>query len=204
MSTEIKKKKRVWIISISIAVVILATVTVLIYMHLSSKWAQEAEDNMQAEALASRFSVSKEYAMEKKEKYGDWDKAGLRLMQEAHMFSPERATELYRQGYLVEDMEKAQQLEVDSGVDREKILKCRGHYPGQKPWKKVIKELKLDLRSDAEKLGMSKDGIKALKKAGADESQIINLALKINAKEYSEEELLNKIENGSSIDSLLK
>ena len=54
----------------------------------------------------------------------------------------------------------------------------------------MIKELKLDLRSDAEKLGMSKDGIKALKKAGANEAQIINLALKIKVKEYSEEELL--------------
>jgi len=195
-------KKSKWIIS-SVAGVLVVAVGVGSYIYLSNKWAREAEDNEMAQMYANRFSVTTDYAKQKKEELGDWDTVGYRLMQEEHMFTPERATELYRKGYLIEDMEKAQQLEVDTGVDREKILECRGHYPGQKPWKEVIKELKLDTRSDAEKLGLSKSTIKLLRKSGAEEIKIIDIAMKVSNGDVTEKEVAQAIKNGSSIDDLL-
>ena len=206
-NTEKKEKntltsKSKWIIS-AVAGVLVVAVGVGSYIYLSNKWAREAEDNEMAQMYANRFSVTADYAKQKKEELGDWDTVGYRLMQEEHMFTPERATELYRKGYLVEDMEKAQQLEVDTGVDREIILEKRGAYPGQLPWKEVIKELKLDTRSDAEKLGLSKSTIKLLKKNGLDESKIIDVAIKVSNGDVTEKEVAQEIKNGSSIDDLL-
>ena len=195
-------KKSKWIIS-SVAGVLVVAVGVGSYIYLSNKWAKEAEDNEMAQMYANRFSVTTDYAKQKKEELGDWNTVGYRLMQEEHMFTPERATELYRKGYLIEDMERAQQLEVDTGVDREIILEKRGAYPGQLPWKEVIKELKLDTRSDAEKLGLSKSTIKLLKKSGVDESKIIDIAMKVSNGDITQKQVVKTVKNGSSIDDLL-
>lgn len=165
-------------------------------MKLNDK---KREDAKQVDILTKRFSVSDEYVWQRYKEIGDWYLVKLKLLRESLSFSEREATKLYAQGYLIEDMKKAQQLSADSGVDRMKILKERGKMPNLKSWDKVIRKLKLDLRSPAEKLGLTLKEIKALEKLNYTESQIFQIAVIKSKYEIDIDEIDRLVKGGMTL-----
>lgn len=165
-------------------------------MKLNDK---KREDAKQVDILTKRFSVSDEYVWQRYKEIGDWYLVKLKLLRESLSFSESEATKLYAQGYLIEDMKKAQQLSADSGVDRMKILKERGKMPNLKSWDKVIRKLKLDLRSPAERLGLTLKEIKALEKLNYTESQIFQIAVIKSKYEIDIDEIDRLVKGGMTL-----
>ena len=197
------KKKKLFRISVVFAVSIAIGIGSYLCVSRFSSIAKEWEnDKKQTADLVKRFAVAEEYVREKKKELKDWNAVGYRLMQEKHSFSPDEATELRDIGYLASDIARAQQLAVDSGVDKMKILKSRGTYPGIRSWKDVIKALRLDVREDAEKWGLSKKDISYFKARGLSTSDINSIAVMCFQKHATVESVKEALEQGKTVENL--
>lgn len=172
------------------------------YFYISHAKQVAADNKAHIEDLSGRYQVSEEYIKEKKEELKEWNLVNLKLMSEKHGFDSEAATKLKDEGYLAEDIAKAQQLSVQSGVDKVKILKTRGRYPATIPWDDVIQKLKLDLRDDAEKMGLSKKDIQYFESKGLEHTEIVQLGI-MNQNGYMRvKEMKEALNRGKSADEL--
>jgi len=166
-----KKQYKIGMIALIVVVVVVGGI--LGYNYLN----QYEKDKKEAQTLSKQFSVSESYVQQKKASLKAWNKVALQLASEKYSFHTDQATKLVSQGYLTSDIQKAQQLGYDTGVDKMTILKARGSYPNVTPWAKVIKKLKLDTRSPAEKMGLSKADIKYFQNKGYSYSEILQIGL---------------------------
>ena len=158
--------------------------------------------NMKTEQLSKQYNVTEAYVKEKKAELKDWDTVQNSLIREKYAFTEDEANKLYAQGYLAEDMQRAQQMGADTGVDKMKILKERGISPKLKDWDTVIKKLKLDVRSNAERYGLSKQEIQDFEGRGYTAAEVTNIALLIKNYKMKVEDINKELKAGKTIDRI--
>lgn len=123
---------------------------------------------------------------------------------EKYEFTPIEYSQLYNQGYAKEDITKAEIYSMKSGVEKMTILETRGKIDNLIPWKTVIKTLNLDLRHDAQKLGMKKKDIKFFRKKNISEQCIVRIALMMLNKQYTLSELKAKVKSNKDVERIEK
>lgn len=126
--------------------------------------------------LLSQFGVSREEILKLKSELGTWEEVSLKLIEQTKKFSKEQVTELYKQGYGLQDINEAQNLAFMSDASAKELLQEKGKTNEKKSWDNIIKKHKIDTRMLAEKLGMSAEKIKELKSKGFKDNDINNIA----------------------------
>ena len=127
------------------------------------------EDDRTAVELAETYKKSKDEILKLKEKLGSWNEVTKALFQEKldNNLPKDKVLELYKQGYGIQDIEKAEELARLCEKSPEELLKKKGktldfqtktidgkESKKKTSWDDVIKEFNIDTRTKEEKVGM--------------------------------------------------
>lgn len=176
-------------------------------------------DEILIKSFMKTYDVSREEILKLKADLGDWNEVSKALYAKKHdkSLSEDKITELYNEGYNLQDISQAQNVAMLCDKTAEEILVMKGK-PAQasgsgdkysnssktKSWDEIEKVLNVDNRSAEEQLGITKEKKEELQKEGLTEKQIIDAA--VLAKNYSKDkdEVFNKIKDGSTLEEIKK
>lgn len=162
------------------------------------------DDNIIEKQFADEFKMDIDEISELKNIEKEWKKVYKKLIitRKKHLELDEEAvTQLYKDGYKIDDIVKAEILAAISEYSVVEILEAKGiskNYSIQLEknedgeivnrvidhrdylWSQVIKKLEINIFDVAVKLGMSKEDIQQMKKEGLSEYAIFNKAYEID------------------------
>ena len=207
------KNKKIWI-GAGAAILIVATALVLLVATTGNNEKEKAAamlntyeeaDRKTAEFYALVYDISIERVVALKTELKDWEEVNKQLMNKKYTISKEEKSKLYDEGYAADDIEMSEQIAAQTGKSAIDILKSRGKISdGLKEWADVEKELNLDTRSQAAKLGMTEVQIKALQKKKYSDTDIDRIAVIIFNSKKTYESVVKQLDSGTSIDEIEK
>lgn len=138
------KGKVITILSISAAVLI--TAGSILYFNMKKDVVEPLTgiDLKTAEIYSQLYNTSVEKITELKHQTSTWDEVGQALAKEKYNLSQEKRDELYNKGYSMVDMDTADSLSLQTGVDPLLIIEARGKIGSVKKWSEVKKKLNID------------------------------------------------------------
>jgi len=200
-------KKLIIIVSSILVVIAIAASIYFVNQNLET---QKTNIETQKTNEQTSFTYQKQFNLPKDEvdslflKYKNWDTVNQKILEKKYIFSSEALATLSGKGYPQADIAKAQQYASRCKYTAEQILKTRG-LPGKKQisWTAVIKRLKIDMRSESEVLGLTKEEKLKLKQFNLGESELVNIAVLKLQKKRTVDEIFNQLKLGESVEHLV-
>ena len=173
----------------------------------ADEFIQEKNEENYIAHLMKTYGKSKDELLKLKSQLGSWDKVANKLMNDSfksRQLTKERVEKLIRQGYRLSDIGMADHLSVYCEKTAEEILayKTKTGTNKSKTWDDVIKELKIDTRSIAEKKGMPVELINKLKNQGLSQIEIDNIALLAKNFGKTYDEVLDEVKKGKKAEQI--
>lgn len=161
-------------------------------------WEQlDTDDKKIAGIYAELYDVPEERVANLKLDMEDWEAVNRKLDTEYFTIGETEKYQMSEDGYSLEDLYEAETLARKTGKRALDLAKLKGKSVENKKWSEVLSDEQKD--SIEEKLGLTKEQIRSLKKKKYSQSERIDIALLCFNRQEAFEEIMKKLESGQSI-----
>lgn len=199
------KKKIVFFVILILSIFIIGLVVGIIFRQgeksePEQKTALEQldiDDQKIAGIYAELYDVPEERVANLKLDMEDWEAVNRKLDTEYFTIGETEKYQMSEDGFSLEDLYEAETLARKTGKRALDLAKLKGKSVENKKWSEVLSDEQKD--SIEEKLGLTKEQIRSLKKKKYSQSERIDIALLCFNRQEAFEEIMKKLESGQSI-----
>lgn len=206
-----RKRKRIVAAVIGIVAVLFAAGAVLLIQrgHGKEQTAERKEeaypslsasDRETAELYAELYETDREEVAKIQAETKDWEETGRELEQAFFTIPENTKYQMEQEGYSLDDLEKAEELSVQTGRKAIELAEAKGKASENRKWSDVVKDS--EILSTEEQLGLSKEQIQQLKDKSLSKEERMEVAVLLLNETYTFEEVLEKLEAGKTVEEL--
>lgn len=159
-------------------------------------------DQETANLYAELYETSREEVAKIQKETKDWEETGKELETQFFTIPENTKYQMIKEGYLIEDLEKAEELSAKTGRKAIELAKAKGKASDNKSWSDVVEDR--DILSTEEQLGLSKEQIQQLKDKSLTKEERIDVALLLLNETDTFEGVMKKLEAGKTVEELTK
>lgn len=207
------KSKRFVITGLVLVILLLMTgVVLLIQRGKVERHTEEKKEEMYqslstldqetADLYAELYETSREEVAKIQKETKDWEETGKELETQFFTIPENTKYQMTKEGYLIEDLEKAEELSAKTGRKAIELAKAKGKASDHKSWSDVVEDR--DILSTEEQLGLSKEQIQQLKDKSLTKEERIDVALLLLNGTDTFEGVMKKLEAGKTVEELTK
>lgn len=207
------KSKRFVITGIVLVILLLMTgVAFLIQRGKVERHTEEKKEEMYqslstldqetADLYAELYETSREEVAKIQKETKDWEETGKELETQFFTIPENTKYQMIKEGYLIEDLEKAEELSAKTGRKAIELAKAKGKASDNKSWSDVVEDR--EILSTEEQLGLSKEQIQQLKDKSLTKEERIDVALLLLNETDTFEGVMKKLEAGKTVEELTK
>lgn len=207
------KSKRFVITGLVLVILLLMTgVVLLIQRGKVERHTEEKKEEMYqslstldqetADLYAELYETSREEVAKIQKETKDWEETGKELETQFFTIPENTKYQMIKEGYLIEDMEKAEELSAKTGRKAIELAKAKGKASDNKSWSDVVEDR--DILSTEEQLGLSKEQIQQLKDKSLTKEERIDVALLLLNGTDTFQGVMKKLEAGKTVEELTK
>ena len=108
------------------------------------------DDRQVADVYATLYETDKEEVARIQKKTNDWDKTNKQLEKEFFTIDENIKYEMQKEGYRLEDLEKAEKLSVQTGKKAMELIRAKGKASDKRKWSDVVKKEELQAAETTE------------------------------------------------------
>lgn len=101
------------------------------------------DDRQVADVYAALYEIDKEEVARIQKKTKDWEKTNKQLEKEFFTIDENIKYEMQKEGYRLEDLEKAEKLSVQTGKKAMELIRAKGKASDKRKWSDVVKKEEL-------------------------------------------------------------
>ena len=101
------------------------------------------DDRQVADVYATLYETDKEEVARIQKKTNDWEKTNKQLEKEFFTIDENIKYEMQKEGYRLEDLEKAEKLSVQTGKKAMELIRAKGKASDKRKWSDVVKKEEL-------------------------------------------------------------
>lgn len=108
------------------------------------------DDRQVADVYATLYETDKEEVARIQKKTKDWEKTNKQLEKEFFTIDENIKYEMQKEGYRLEDLEKAEKLSVQTGKKAMELIRAKGKASDKRKWSDVVKKEELQAAEKTE------------------------------------------------------
>lgn len=108
------------------------------------------DDRQVADVYATLYETDKEEVARIQKKTNDWEKTNKQLEKEFFTIDENIKYEMQKEGYRLEDLEKAEKLSVQTGKKAMELIRAKGKASDKRKWSDVVKKEELQAAETTE------------------------------------------------------
>lgn len=108
------------------------------------------DDRQVADVYAALYEIDKEEVARIQKKTKDWEKTNKQLEKEFFTIDENIKYEMQKEGYRLEDLEKAEKLSVQTGKKAMELIRAKGKASDKRKWSDVVKKEELQAAETTE------------------------------------------------------
>lgn len=207
-SIQFFTKKRLFVIAALLLLIIVGVFFCIVFMQKNrgnsdlmqkTAWEQLSSDEQKIAGIyAELYDVSKEKVAKLKLNMKEWNLVNSTLDTDYFTISETEKYQMSEEGYSLEDLYEAETLARKTGKKALVLAKEKGKAAEAKKWSEILPDDRKE--NIEEKLGLTKEQIKSLKKKKYNRGERIDIALLCFNRQESFESIMKKIESGRSIE----
>lgn len=159
-------------------------------------------DQETADLYAELYETEREEVAKIQTETKDWGQTGRELEQAFFTIPENTKYQMAEEGYSLDDLEQAEKLSVQTGRKAIELARAKGKASENKSWSEVVKDD--GILSTEEQLGLTKEQIQQLKDKSLNKEERMEVAVLLLNETYTFEEVLEKLEEGKTVDELKK
>ena len=110
------------------------------------------DDRQVADVYATLYETDKEEVARIQKKTNDWEKTNKQLEKEFFTIDENIKYQMQKEGYRLEDLEKAEKLSVQTGKKAMELIQAKGKASDNRKWSDVVKKEELQAAEKTEVL----------------------------------------------------
>ena len=110
----------------------------------------QGDDRQVADVYATLYETDKEEVARIQKKTNDWEKTNKQLEKEFFTIDENIKYEMQKEGYRLEDLEKAEKLSVQTGKKAMELIRAKGKASDNRKWSDVVKKEELQAAETTE------------------------------------------------------
>lgn len=215
MKGQINKKKKICVISI-LGVLLFAVAGVAFFMTRTNNQDQNEQnteekkeenylslsdsDRQTADLYAELYEMSREDVAEKQVKTKDWEKTAKELEKEFFTIPENKKYQMEKEGYALEDLEKAESLSAKTGRKAMELAEAKGKVSDNRKWSDVVEDS--EILTIEEQLGLTKKQIKRLENKSLKKEDRVEVAILLMNGTYTFDEVIKELDKGKTVEEL--
>ena len=108
------------------------------------------DDRQVADVYATLYETDKEEVARIQKKTNDWEKTNKQLEKEFFTIDENIKYQMQKEGYRLEDLEKAEKLSVQTGKKAMELIRAKGKALDNRKWSDVVKKEELQAAETTE------------------------------------------------------
>ena len=108
------------------------------------------DDRQVADVYAALYETDKEEVARIQKKTNDWEKTNKQLEKEFFTIDENIKYQMQKEGYRLEDLEKAEKLSVQTGKKAMELIRAKGKALDNRKWSDVVKKEELQAAETTE------------------------------------------------------
>ena len=108
------------------------------------------DDRQVADVYATLYETDKEEVARIQKKTNDWEKTNKQLEKEFFTIDENIKYQMQKEGYRLEDLEKAEKLSVQTGKKAMELIRANGKASDKRKWSDVVKKEELQAAEKTE------------------------------------------------------
>ena len=108
------------------------------------------DDRQVADVYATLYETDKEEVARIQKKTKDWEKTNKQLEKQFFTIDENIKYEMQKEGYRLEDLEKAEKLSVQTGKKAMELIRAKGKASDKRKWSDVVKKEELQAAEKTE------------------------------------------------------
>lgn len=108
------------------------------------------DDRQVADVYATLYETDKEEVARIQKKTKDWEKTNKQLEKQFFTIDENIKYEMQKEGYRLEDLEKAEKLSVQTGKKAMELIRAKGKASDKRKWSDVVKKEELQAAETTE------------------------------------------------------
>ena len=108
------------------------------------------DDRQVADVYATLYETDKEEVARIQKKTNDWEKTNKQLEKEFFTIDENIKYQMQKEGYRLEDLEKAEKLSVQTGKKAMELIQAKGKASDNRKWSDVVKKEELQTAETTE------------------------------------------------------
>lgn len=108
------------------------------------------DDRQVADVYATLYETDKEEVARIQKKTKDWEKTNKQLEKQFFTIDENIKYEMQKEGYRLEDLEKAEKLSVQTGKKAMELIRAKGNASDNRKWSDVVKKEELQAAETTE------------------------------------------------------
>ena len=108
------------------------------------------DDRQVADVYATLYETDKEEVARIQKKTKDWEKTNKQLEKEFFTIDENIKYQMQKEGYRLEDLEKAEKLSVQTGKKAMELIRAKGKASDKRKWSDVVKKEELQAAETTE------------------------------------------------------
>ncbi len=108
------------------------------------------DDRQVADVYATLYETDKEEVARIQKKTNDWEKTNKQLEKEFFTIDENIKYQMQKEGYRLEDLEKAEKLSVQTGKKAMELIRAKGKASDNRKWSDVVKKEELQAAEKTE------------------------------------------------------
>lgn len=161
-----------------------------------------ASDRETADLYAKLYELSREEVAEKQVRTKDWKKTAKELEKEFFTIPENKKYQMGKEGYALEDLEKAEELSAKTGRKAMELAKAKGKSSDNRKWSDIVKDS--EILTTEEQLGLTKEQEKKLQEQSLGKEDRVEVAILLMNGTYTFEEVMKELVKGKTVKELKK
>lgn len=108
------------------------------------------DDRQVADVYAALYETDKEEVARIQKKTNDWEKTNKQLEKQFFTIDENIKYQMQKEGYRLEDLEKAEKLSVQTGKKAMELIRAKGKASDNRKWSDVVKKEELQAAETTE------------------------------------------------------
>lgn len=108
------------------------------------------DDRQVADVYATLYETDKEEVARIQKKTNDWEKTNKQLEKQFFTIDENIKYQMQKEGYRLEDLEKAEKLSVQTGKKAMELIRAKGKASDKRKWSDVVKKEELQAAETTE------------------------------------------------------
>ena len=132
----------------------------------------------------------------------DWEKTAEELEKAFFNIPENEKYQMEKDGYSLEDLQEAERLSVKTGRKAIELAKAKGTVSDNRKWSEVVKDS--EILTTEEQLGLTKEQVQKLEDKSLEKEERVEVAILIMNGTYTFDEVIQKLDAGTTVDELKK